>query len=149
MGRSRRTSTAANVLVVALLIISLLMPLHLPVAYARHVAVLKSTDSSSNSGINIRSGDVNVFTFTKEQTSASGAEQRSTTDANNSGENPGRRRLTAGGRTVEMRTSASATKHHRGNEINRIYEMLKRDYSSRARRRSPINNGEPLQEELP
>jgi hypothetical protein len=44
-----------------------------------------------------------------------------------------------------MRASAWA-KHHR-DEVARMHEMLKRDYASKARRRSPINNGEPSLEE--
>uniref|UniRef100_A0A0E0DF39 DUF4408 domain-containing protein n=1 Tax=Oryza meridionalis TaxID=40149 RepID=A0A0E0DF39_9ORYZ len=138
---SRRTS-AANLLAVALLIISLLLLplLHLPVAHARHVAVLKATDSSS--AISIRSGHV-------EPTPASGAVQRrpASSGANNPG--GGRRRPAASSRsTVEMRASAWA-KHHR-DEVARMHEMLKRDYASKARRRSPINNGEPsLEEDLP
>ncbi|KAF0890464.1 hypothetical protein E2562_002833 [Oryza meyeriana var. granulata] len=129
---SRTRTTAANLLAVALLIISLLMLLHLPVACARHVAVLKA---DSSSGMNIRLGDVGIA---KEPTSANGVVQRPASSG---------RRPTAASRTVEMRTSTS-TKHHR-DEAAKMYDMLRRDYAWKARRRSPINNGEPLQEEQP
>uniref|UniRef100_A0A0E0KRN1 Uncharacterized protein n=1 Tax=Oryza punctata TaxID=4537 RepID=A0A0E0KRN1_ORYPU len=136
---SRRRTSAANLLAVALLIISLLLLplLHLPVARARHVAVLKATDSSS--AISIRSGHVELTSATKRRPASSGANNRG-----------GGRRRPAASRTttVEMRTSAW-TKHHR-DEVARMHEMLKRDYASKARRRSPINNGEPsLEDELP
>lgn len=47
-------------------------------------------------------------------------------------------------RTAEMRTPTN-----RRDAATELYDMLKRDYASRASRRSPINNGEALQEEEP
>ncbi|XP_062225875.1 uncharacterized protein LOC133924385 [Phragmites australis] len=48
-------------------------------------------------------------------------------------------------RTVELRAAA---KH--GDAANEMYDMLRRDYAWKARRRRPINNGaEPLQEKGP
>ena len=84
----------------------------------------------------------------QEPTPASGAVQRrpASSGASNRGGGGRRRRAAASSRsTVEMRASAWA-KHHR-DEVARMHEMLKRDYASKARRRSPINNGEPSLEE--
>ncbi|KAL5215327.1 hypothetical protein ABZP36_004479 [Zizania latifolia] len=104
-----------------------------PFPYLHNVAVLKA-----DSGMNdiVRSGDHEGVA--KEPSSAHGGVHRRR-PANSSGVNPGRRPGTAW--TVEIR--ASTTKHQ--DEATKMYDMLRKDYAWKARRRSPINNGEPLE----
>ncbi|XP_006653502.1 uncharacterized protein LOC102701077 [Oryza brachyantha] len=130
------SGSRTGVLAVAmLLVVSLLMVLQLPVARARHVAVLRATDDSGSAMNNIRSAEAGVA---KEPTSASGAVHSQASS--------GRRPTVS---TAEMRTPSTSTAEHRRDEVAKLHDMLKRDYAWRARRRSPINNGEPLEEESP
>lgn len=142
----RRTS-AMSLVVVILLIVSLLT-LHLPTACARHVVVLNpnnngldnrgnenlakalaSTDDDDLAANKVISERKLGAPNNKEGTKATVGATTTTTSA---GSRP---------RTVEMRAAA---KH--GDAVTEMYDMLRRDYASRASRRRPINNGAtPLQ----
>ncbi|KAJ1271417.1 hypothetical protein BS78_06G126800 [Paspalum vaginatum] len=135
----RRTS-AMNLFVLVLLIASLLA-LHLPTVRARHVAVA-NPDNGLNSGAtkNLAKPSTDDLAAKKEfswrRHGASSKEGAgaigATTTTISAGSRP---------RTVEMRAAA---KH--GDAIAEMYNMLRRDYAWRARRRRPINNGAtPLQ----
>ncbi|KAM3387528.1 hypothetical protein ACQJBY_010395 [Aegilops geniculata] len=114
-----RISSAA--LVVALLFFPLLT-LYLPTACARHVVVLEAKD-----GLNIGGGrHVDVV----------GDDAGKAVPVSNAG---GSRPV----RTVEL----PAARRHRVDAADELHDMLRRDYAWRARRRKPIHNDEPRDDE--
>ncbi|CAD6260602.1 unnamed protein product [Miscanthus lutarioriparius] len=143
----RRTS-AMSLVVVILLIVSLLT-IHLPTACARQVVVLNPNNNGLDNRGNENLGEALASTDdddlaaskvlpgpgrklgapNKEGTKAT---EGATTTTTSAGSRP---------RTVKMRAAA---KH--GDAVTEMYDMLRRDYASRASRRRPINNGAtPLQ----
>ncbi|OEL32576.1 hypothetical protein BAE44_0006404 [Dichanthelium oligosanthes] len=149
MMNCRRTS-AVSLLVVALLMASLLT-LHAPVACARHVVVLDPNYVLHNRGDNKNLANVLASASTDNVAANKGFSGRklgaphkeaankamgATPTATSAGSRP---------RTVEMR---AAGKH--GDAAAEMYDMLRRDYASKASRRRPINNGAtPLQVQKP
>ncbi|KAF7016881.1 hypothetical protein CFC21_030401 [Triticum aestivum] len=115
------TRISGAVLVFALLFAPLLLTLCLPLACARHVVALEAKD-----GLNIGGGRQQVV----------GDDAGKAVPVSNAG---GSRPV----RTVEL----PAARRHRVDAAEELHDMLRRDYAWRARRRKPIHNDEPRDDE--
>ncbi|VAH48615.1 uncharacterized protein LOC119367917 [Triticum dicoccoides] len=116
------TRISGAVIVFALLFAPLLLMLCLPLACARHVVALEAKD-----GLNIGGGrHVDVV---------GDDAGKAVRVSNHGGSRPAR--------TVEL----PAARRHRVDAADELHDMLRRDYAWRARRRKPIHNDEPRDDE--